>query len=127
MGRPPFDNPALVRSEKLSITLAPKEKRAIQRGARDRGETASTLTRQAILTDPAVVNHLVVDQDYLTLRLLARDWLNRTEQMVDYFGTYLTTRQTRAFATLIDELRAEVVAWDKALPLDDREQTPPEG
>lgn len=117
MGRPPLDNPSRVRADRLTITLTKKEKEAIRKGARDEEKTASTLTREAVLTDPAVVRHLVLDVDFVTVRLLAHDWLNRTEQMVDYFEGYIPPKQLDEFEELIDSLRDRVRQWEEVLPL----------
>ncbi|MEQ9499915.1 MAG: hypothetical protein RIT81_23765 [Deltaproteobacteria bacterium] len=112
MGRPPFEDPALVRSEKMSITLTSTEKSAIQSAAADRDLTASTFTRQAALTDPGVVEHLGIKYDYATLHLLAHDWISRTDHMATYFEPYLTTAERRQLADLLDVLRSRVETFE---------------
>lgn len=118
MGRPPFEDAQQVRSEKLSITLTARQKAAVQRGARSEDRTASTLTREAVLTHPAVVAHLDLQSDYVSLRLIARDWLSRTEQMVAYFDDYLEASERAEFTELIELLRQRVTLYEKLLPLD---------
>lgn len=118
MGRPPFEDSKSVRSEKLSITLTKKEKVAVQRGARGENKTASTLTREAVLTHPSVVEYLDVETDYVSMRLIAYDWLNRTEQMVAFFGDYLEPDETVRFTELIEILRARVEEYEKLLSLE---------
>ncbi len=113
MGRPPFEDPSLVRSEKLSITLTSAEKAAIQSAAADRELTASTFTREAALTDPGVVEHLGIEYDYATLHLLARDWISRTEHMATYFEPYITTAERRELAKLLDTLRTRVGLFEE--------------
>jgi len=119
MGRPPFEDPALVRSERLSITLTAEEKRAIKEGAGGRGMTASTFTRQAVLTDPAVVPRLVEENDYETVRQLAADWIRRTEMMAQYFLPYLEGEEPEAFQRLLETFRERVAWFDANVPLDE--------
>lgn len=118
MGRPPFEDSKLVRSEKLSITLTKREKAAVQRGAKAEAKTASTLTREAVLTHPSVVENLDVETDYVAMRLIAHDWLNRTEQMVEFFGDYLEPAETVRFTRLIEVLRERVEEYEKLIPLE---------
>lgn len=118
MGRPPFEDPALVRSERLSITLTPDEKRAIQQGAAEREMTASTFTRQATLTDPAVVSKLVDAGDYATVRLIARDWIRRTEQMAEYFLPYLAAGEPERFGEMLETFRERVAWFEQQMPLE---------
>jgi hypothetical protein len=39
------------------------------------------------------VQHLEIRDDYRALRRLARDWLDRTEQMVGYFEDYMDPKE----------------------------------
>jgi hypothetical protein len=117
MGRPPFEDPAQVRSERLTITLTAREKAALAEGASDQDLTASTLARDAVLTHPAVVQHLEIRDDYRALRRLARDWLDRTEQMVGYFEDYMEPKEAAEFSVLIEEMRRRVAWFDDVMPL----------
>lgn len=117
MGRPPFDDSTQVRSDKLSITLTGTEKNALKLGAKGQGMTASTFTRQAVLTDPAVVEHLDSELDLATIRLLAHDWLNRTEHMAEYFDPYLAKDERKQLDKLLNKFRERVEWFEKEIPI----------
>ncbi|MEM6862234.1 MAG: hypothetical protein AAF627_15970 [Myxococcota bacterium] len=50
---------------------------------------------------------------------MARDWLDRDEQMTHYFSEHLTARQAEAFLRMVEELRARVGFFEEIWPLDD--------